>query len=319
MRELTIFQHLLIHSNNEEITMNFNHNTHLSTIGKFRAAYNWLRKNRMVRKTPIIFCEGDSWFSTPLAKNLLDQVVFPRESDFKEGKVVFGYGGLFYRAEKSGDIAVSMFAPKRAKRHIKWIGNKSYKFDLVLLSAGGNDFVDDFLQQLFENESRTMSVDNAFQKVLDSERYEEVFKAYKSFILEVNRVNDSIPIIAHSYDYPQALGRKGRLTVRNAGLAAVFKKEVGDWIHTHIKTALPDISDQKLFAKKMIDGFFEKVLVRLKNDRAIKNFSFVDLRDTLKSDDLWFDEMHPTSFGFKLLSEKLVSEMLLKLPNSKVN
>ena len=80
--------------------MNFNHNTQLSTIGKFRAAYIWLRKHRMLKNTPIIFCEGDSWFSTPLAKNLLDQVVFPRESDFREGKVVFGQGGFFIVPKK---------------------------------------------------------------------------------------------------------------------------------------------------------------------------------------------------------------------------
>ena len=41
--------------------------------GEFRTLYRALaRQPAAFASTPIVFCEGDSWFSTPLAMNLLD-------------------------------------------------------------------------------------------------------------------------------------------------------------------------------------------------------------------------------------------------------
>lgn len=125
--------------------------TALPLRGQFRVMYNALKNAGVLPQTPVIFCEGDSWFSTPLAMNLLDWIVSPAPEDEERGIPLFGKGGLFFRAERSGDHASynrdnpkkSMFTPKKIKDLMSWYAN--FEFDLVLLSAGGNDFVEKWL------------------------------------------------------------------------------------------------------------------------------------------------------------------------------
>ena len=38
---------------------------------KFRLIYKKLERKDLLKSTPIVLCEGDSWFSTPLTTNLL--------------------------------------------------------------------------------------------------------------------------------------------------------------------------------------------------------------------------------------------------------
>ena len=44
------------------------HSVQTTQRGAFRRLYNTLKRDRDLRaRTPVVFCEGDSWFSTPLA------------------------------------------------------------------------------------------------------------------------------------------------------------------------------------------------------------------------------------------------------------
>jgi len=287
---------------------------HLSLRGQFRDTYRLLKRHDLLKSTPIILCEGDSWFSTPLSMNLLDQLVFPTPEDEAAGKVMFGEGGLFFRAEKSGDTALNMFAEKKVKSLAKWY--KAFDFDLVLLSSGGNDFVADFLKDLFEPES-LMTVDEAIDLVIQFGRFGDVLEAYRVFVSRFIQVKPDIPIIAHTYDYPVLLGKPGKLTLANIGLIAIFKKKVGDWISKNIHHSLPDDDDKVMFAKLLIDNFVIRVLEPLSVEFS-HNFSYVDLRGTL-DEVFWFDEMHPTGEGFYKLAQKFKVPILAKLPDEKKN
>jgi len=287
---------------------------HLSFRGQFRDTYRLLKRHDLLKTTPIILCEGDSWFSTPLSMNLLDQLVFPTPEDEAAGKVMFGEGGLFFRAEKTGDTALNMFDKKKVKSLAKWY--KAFDFDLVLLSSGGNDFVAEFLKDLFEHES-LMTVDEAIDLVVQSGRFDQVLDAYRVFIFHFIQVKPDVPIIAHTYDYPVLLGKPGKLTLSNIGLIAIFKKKVGDWISKNIHRSIPSPDDKVKFAKKLIDNFENRVLKPLSVEFS-NNFSYVDLRGTL-SEDFWFDEMHPTGEGFYKLAQKFKDPILAKLPDEKKN
>lgn len=282
---------------------------HTFRKGHFRSVYRLLKSRKILAKTPIIMCEGDSWFSTPLATNLLDHLVQPTPEEEAEGQVWLGGGGLFFRAEKSGDTAINMFSQKNTEKLLKWF--KSFEFDLVLLSAGGNDFVADFLENLFKGK-KPMSVDDAMKIVIDSGRYEQVKGAFAVMIQGLINKRPEITIIAHTYDYPVRLGVPAELTLNNVGLVALFKKEVGDWIGDNIDNALPAIADKIQFARLMIDEFEARVLKPL-SEIFEDNFSYVDLRGTL-IEDQWYDEMHPTSEGFKVLAEKFKQPILNALP-----
>ena len=283
--------------------------------GDFRKIYRLLKRHDLLKKTPVILTEGDSWFSTPLAVNLLDHLVHASVQEEKQGKVWLGEGGSFFRTEKSGDTAVNMFADENVEKLGKWF--KSFDFDLVLLSAGGNDFVGDFLHELFLDKP-IMSVEAAVKLVVDSGRFQDVFDAYSLFILHFMKINPTIPFIAHSYDYPVRLGRASELTLSNIGLIALFKKEIGDWISKNIKQSLIDESARLNFARLLIDNFVKLVLEPL-SQKFPKNFSYVDLRGTLPSKDYWSDEMHPTGAGFLQLAEKFKPSILAGLPENKIS
>lgn len=225
--------------------------------GEFRRIYRLLKRHDLLKNTPVILAEGDSWFSTPLALNLLDHLVQATPAEEAAGKVWLGEGGLFFRAEKSGDTAEHIFASANVKQLAKWFD--AFDFDLVLLSAGGNDFAADFLRKLFANKT-PMSVDAAIQLVIDSGRFVEVLKAYEYFISRFIELKPNISILAHSYDYPIRLGQASELTLANIGLIAIFKKEIGDWISKHIKNVLPNKNEQRQFARTLIDNFVSLVL-----------------------------------------------------------
>lgn len=289
--------------------------------GQFRALYQQIKRAGLLARTPVVFCEGDSWFSTPLAMNLLDWIVSPAPEDEERGVPLLGHGGLFFRAERSGDCAArnpdapkrSMFVRDNIDDLMGWYAN--FEFDLILLSAGGNDFVDGFLRRALGNRTG-MSAQAAFQRVLDSGQYETVRKAYALFLQAAIAARPGVPVLAHSYDYPLLVGRPGALTPGNIGVAALLKKSVGPWIGPNILGIVE--AERVAFVRLLIDGFEQNVLRALKNDvRFAANFDYVDLRGTLSQPGQWFDEMHPTEAGFHALATKFRGAMLAKLPAGK--
>lgn len=83
--------------------------------------------------------------------NLLDWIVSPAPEHEANGVPLFGKGGLFFgRAQRR--LCVAQQAPPGAfdvrreeHRRLDRLVFKKFDFDLVLLSAGGNDFVEVFL------------------------------------------------------------------------------------------------------------------------------------------------------------------------------
>jgi len=284
--------------------------------GEFRRIYRALqRKPELAARTPVFFCEGDSWFSTPLSMNLLDWLVFPTPEDEERGVPQFGAGGLFFRTEKSGDMAIDIFSERRVADLVDWY--EGFDFDVVLISAGGNDFVANFLQGLFAGQA-PMTPEQAFARVERSRRFEEVRGAYQRFLRAFKRTRPNTPILAHTYDYPQRMGEPARLTVANLGAAALLRDNIGPWIAPHVAHVLPQVAQQKRFAALLIDCFHDQVLQPLAARAEFAGlFTFVDLRGTLRQADAWFDEMHPTGAGFHALSLKLRRAANALLPPGK--
>lgn len=296
--------------------MPFPQSTMTTQRGEFRRIHRALqRKPELAARTPVFFCEGDSWFSTPLAMNLLDWLVYPTPEDEERGVPQFGAGGLFFRNERSGDLALDIFSPRRVEDLADWYDG--FDFDLVLISAGGNDFVGSFLGGLFAGQG-PMTPAQAFARVQRSRRFEEVRGAYQHFLRAFRRIRPDTPILAHSYDYPQRMGQPGQLTLANLGAAALLRDRVGPWIAPHLATVLPQATQQREFAAMLIDGFVGQVLSPLAERTEFAGvFRFVDLRGTLRRTDQWFDEMHPTGAGFHALSLKLRHAANALLPPAK--
>jgi hypothetical protein len=285
-------------------------------VGQFRAIHRALKREpALLAATPVVFCEGDSWFSTPLAMNLLDWLVFPSPEDERQGVPVFGAGGLFLRKERSGDLATGIFTASKVRRLVDWY--EGFDFDIALLSAGGNDFVGTFLKRTFAGKP-PMTPAQAFDLVVASGRYAQVLVAWRRVVAAFVAARPETPILAHSYDYPLALGRAGALGVAGIGAIALLKHDVGPWIAPHVAHVLPELDDQRAFARHLIDGFEQRVLRVLRDEPASRGlFDYVDLRGTLRAESQWFDEMHPTSAGFHLLAAKLRDAVIARLPPGK--
>ena len=289
------------------------HSVQTTQRGAFRRLYNTLKRNRALRaRTPVVFCEGDSWFSTPLAMNILDWLVFPTPEEERRGVPIVGRGGLFFRAEHSGDLALDIFKPKRFNALVKWYRN--FDFDIALLSAGGNDFVGAFLQQTFARRGR-MTPKQAFDVVrTQTTRFDDVRNAYASALAKMLAARPDTPILGHTYAYPLRIGEPAGLTLSNIGAVALLADAAGPWIGPHMAHVLPTLEARRAFAKMLIDGFVDHVLEPLATDpRFAGRFHYLDLRDALPRVEDWFDEMHPTGAGFHALSKPFAQAIAARM------
>lgn len=272
-----------------------------TAFGKFVINVRALKRSGQLSTTPLILSEGDSWFSTPLYFNLVDWL----EADAAQS--------AFLRLESSGDLATRIFAGTSLRK----IGQrlKEIEFDVLLISAGGNDFVDDFLRDTFAGKS-TMSVAAALATVRATGRFEQVKAAYQRMIDTAIAARPSIRILAHSYDYPQRMGAPAQLTLEQIGLVALLKRSIGDWIQKNVQHVLPTEDQKRAFARGLIDEFHDSVLLPLHHAHP-QHFELVDFRGQLTNQSDWNDEMHPTANAFRRLAVPLRAHLRALLPAAK--
>ena len=270
-------------------------------FGKFINHYRALDRAGLLRTTPVILSEGDSWFSTPLYYNLVDWLE------------VEARNALFMRMESSGALAIDMFDGGSLKKLRSRF--KAFEFDVLLLSAGGNDFVADFLRDTFRN-ARPMTPEAALQKVIASKRYDDVLRAYRRVLDAAFKAQPKLQVITHTYDYPRLMGQAGELTVEQLGLVALFKRSVGDWIAKYVRKALPTEDEQRDFARLMMDQYSTSVLAELKKSYG-DALTIVEFRGKLTNDSDWNDEMHPTEAAFRRLAVDLRAAVRAALPPEK--
>ncbi len=269
--------------------------------GKFINHYRALERANRLTGTPLILSEGDSWFSTPLYYNLVDWLE------------VRAPNAVFMRMEASGEKAVDIFSGGNLRSVSSRL--KAFEFDVLLLSAGGNDFVDRFLRDTFRH-AQPMTPQVALQKVVDTDRYGQVHRAYQRMLDAAFKARPGLRVITHTYDYPRLMGQPAELSVEQIGLVALIKRDIGDWIARHVQSALRSVAEQIAFAKLLIDQFFERVLKPLMQQYG-NSLEVVDFRETLSQDGDWNDEMHPTGAAFERLAVKLRDRVREVLPDAK--
>ena len=244
-----------------------------------------------------VLSEGDSWFSYPLVgNNLMDHLV-----------VKFGGAVNYFRLESSGHTALDMFSDCQSGQLEKLAELvEDFSVPLVLISAGGNDIVGEDMETLLDAVNQP---DNALGVLASANlqtRFQDIKQAYQRMIDCLLTANNSIRILAHSYDYPVVSGQAAPVTINSIGLAAPlinFLGEIGPWIQPYLQAkGLTDTAAQQQFSDALIDTFHDSVLMPLKQQNPC--FDFVDMRGTLqKQQALWNDEIHPTNAGFAQLTE----------------
>ena len=259
---------------------------------------------REVLKTrPAIAYWGDSWFSTPLYKNLY-------WNSFSR------IDGISLRLGGPGLTAAKMLTPANCREQAERLTSR--EFDLVCLSIGGNDALGARLSALFDGAPR-MDADAAFQRLLDARMFDVLRERYHLVLSELARVGGAFRVVGHGYARLQKIGDPGKTSVKNLGLVSPLIGNVGPWLWPAMKGALGTKTEAKRFAHLLlVDGFRDRVLAPSKADFP-RLFSYADFSAVAEADDpaFWYDEIHPTEAGFGVLAARYNALIRATLPAAK--
>jgi hypothetical protein len=271
---------------------------------------------RFLETRPCMMYWGDSWFSSMLYLNLARQSV----------RRIDGLGILIGKPGATADKLFSVSQVKEKKGRLK-----GSPFDMVCLSAGGNDALSERLAAVFRDwvdrrRSDVLSVDQAFEVLMESPVFPTVRGAYTRALDAIGEVQAGRPhlrAVAHSYARITRIGVAADLTVANIGLIALLKNDAGPWLWQVMQHVLADKSEARRFAERMlIDGLVASVLRPLTEPAEYGAFfSLADFSQLAapeaEAETFWNDEIHPTEAGFAVLAGVLNTHIRNVLPAEK--
>ncbi|MBI3417746.1 MAG: SGNH/GDSL hydrolase family protein [Verrucomicrobia bacterium] len=250
----------------------------------------FVQRTKMFPRLPKILTEGDSWFDLPFpGRNIIDQLITHYSGE-----------ACWLRLEHSGDEATEMFL-RDPKQHVNQVDTlqrvlKTYAFDLILISAGGNDIIGtdgDFFGSLLQSGDED---EPASFLDLDrlTDKLDEIEEAYRALFALRDQYQLGKKIVAHSYDdaIPQ-----------DRGVRLVFPIK-GPWFWPHLIDA--GITSPRVQCD-IVHELMERFKARLQTlaDEPGNKFLLLDTSDTV-NDDQWEDELHPSAEGFHTVAEKFL-------------
>jgi hypothetical protein len=271
------------------------------------------RVETFLQTHPALLYWGDSWFSTPLYLNLARQSLLQ-------------ITGMAMVVGKPGATASALFAPNEVERMIDRINGSP--FDMLCLSAGGNDQLSERLAQSFRawqppSQQPKITGQAAFDRLMQAGGFAPVLASYTRVLDAVRRKvlprRPAFRVVGHTYAPLQRIGVPADLTVENIGLIAWIKDDIGPWLWKPMRHVLPDKAEGKVFADLLLfDGFRDGVLEPLTN-RFPDLFSYADFEAFLpaRQPTFWYDEIHPTEDGFAQLASPFNNAVRSALPTVK--
>lgn len=247
--------------------------------------------------------EGDSWFTMAglPTSNLLFEMRFPVATRIVNCAMP---GDTIKRISQ---ITKNPSLQRGLSKH------DGEKWDLILLSGGGNDLIDEADAILINAEERgslkmNNPADYCHQPHLDA-LIRRITKGYQHIVElrdEPGAPSNGVPIVCHTYDYPTANNSPARFL--GAGL-------LGPWLYRAFrKDRIPE-EDWVPLADYMFEYLAQGILSL---DGQLPNFHVVDTRKTLvrpqpgsrgESGD-WLNEIHPNSKGYSKLARRIVKKAL---------
>lgn len=237
---------------------------------------------------PVIVAEGDSWFCYPLPgvwvpadapKDIVEQI-----------SVEFAVSGV----AKPGDTAQNMadFFHPFVTTDLQYWGAH-----ILLLSAGGNDLLGEGkLESYLRGGDRPLSQylkPNFFGIV------EFVLERLERMVRAAREAKPDVKVILHGYDYARPTGK-------------------GPWLRAPmLKLGIPEAKHQPII-KRIVDSFHARLkAVTDELDDELANgggeIVMLDLRNTVATAQ-WYNEIHPTTQGFKKICAKYRARILALHP-----
>lgn len=241
-----------------------------------------------------ILIEGDSWVSHPQLWNITGQFEDLGDRHFN-----------ILNLASPGDTASRVLrkGTDQFDTMEQLLASTKYgdKFDMVMLSAAGNDIVGPEIVDLHYVDPKSGNA--GYGRELITQSYygmlASIRKDYEVFLAMRDKyaLNKDTPVITHVYSY---------LIPRKLGTNIFGRVFTQGWIAVHLeKLGIVDEAEWIDIAAGFLDSFYEE-MAKISANR----FLVADTRRTLSKGGrpdltLWHDEMHPTSAGFKKVARKI--------------
>ena len=250
------------------------------------------------RGSVLLVAEGDSWFNFPLHSNAVSAM---RRLGYAVKEVADPAHTLEF-------MATSPHQKDEFSDKLRKLATRRTRPTAVLLSGGGNDFVDVLPLLLNDYSPRTPTLN---QSEVDNFSENHLRKHYLEWLNFVTNICDDIfgsdkriPILIHGYAYAVPDGR------RNFFAGPWLKKELKAKGHMNLTQNTQTIA--------ALINSFNDVLSLIPGTTNLDHVHYVNLRKTL-SNDLsrangkrkykrdWRDELHPTEDGFAKVAAEFSS------------
>jgi len=240
-----------------------------------------------------VISEGDSWFSYPFERNLLDWLDDPKDTSDSNKQTQWA----LLRLEGSGDEILSIMSGGQRARLRQYLS--VYKPHALLFSGGGNDIVGpDVLALLLDYKPGFSAT-----QCLRLDRLERRLRQIRDSYLELqDLVTDNSPetvIFTHGYDHPVPSSK---------GVKLIGIKLSGPWLKPYFENrGIPEVLQREI-AKLLMDRFNDEILAPISG----LNFIPVNFRGTVVND--WCNEIHPNRKGSKRLASLFKSPIVTRFP-----
>lgn len=273
-------------------------------MGQVNDIYEFIDEWQAGHYSKKILIEGDSWVSHPFpgVSNLSSQIEQFNSNEY-----------LLLNISEPGDEASSIFKArgKQMRRLKRLLSTEQWgeDFDLIFLSAAGNDIVGPEIVECGYVLNKRDFPGLIGKELLTTSFYSmlsDVVKGYARFLDMRNNaiLNKNTPVITHVYSYlrPREVGTHIGPLIFNKG-----------WIKLHLKhQGIKDEDEQYDIVQEMLDAFYRRLK---KLESSYPKFLAVDTRKVLLKKGIpdltyWFDEIHPNTRGFKKLVKHIRKEAM---------
>jgi hypothetical protein len=226
-------------------------------------------------EVPDILAIGDSWFWYP-ANNLLN----PINNFWNGNKTILALGN-------NGAKAVEYTG--KYKRSIRdAVRGYKTKVRAVLISGGGNDFAgqEDMDKIIRIGCADATTIDACFQPSQPDALFDSVLDAYVDLVTLIWGFIPGAKIFIHDYDY-----------------AIPGKTDwigFGQWLKTPMNLASVPADLQQSLVNRLIDDFGSSMKAFADTNPGV---TFIHSAGTLKQEDEWSNELHPTPEGFEKIAK----------------
>ncbi|MGD8569086.1 MAG: hypothetical protein PVJ39_13440 [Gammaproteobacteria bacterium] len=247
-----------------------------------------------------VLVEGDSWAAHPQLFNLAHRLDVEEKGEF-----------AILSLAAPGDTAQEMFRSKskqfrRTKRIVK-SREFGYSFDMILLSAGGNDIIGPEIRTFLLDKEKHPEKYGAdlINDVTYDRALKMINKDFSNFLNVVTKssINKETPVVAHTYSFlkPRRVGTHLGPVVFSEGWVAQYMED-----DKHIY----DEQEQVAVIKGMLERFRDSLQTL---EHSFSNFLAVDTLNTLTKNrqpdvEMFHDEIHPNKNGFQKVLKRIKTQ-----------